>query len=1269
MFRDVAAPPWQSVPMSDRPPAASMRDVRRWPAEPAHLLDTTRCPACFSPLSSARCDACGLDLAVPEASELLAAGTRVYEDEGRRQQIITSMRAAQAERAAAAGAGVTATWAPATTTAATPAPAAVPAATPAPAAAAVPAAVSAPAAATATAAPTVGQPLAASLPDRGEARSGRSGVQVLLLTLGVVLISITAIVFLFVAYLVATLEVRSVIIAAASVLVLGVAWLLRARRLPGTAEGVASVAIVLLLLDVWIVRANGLFGTDTIDAAGYTGGALLVVSLLLLGVRAVSGIRVAGFAAAGLAPVGVFLLAFEAAPESEFATGVWLGSLAASLLGTAALLTPRSTERVIVLSAGFAAGLLGLLPAAWALPEVEWNELWTFLAIAAAWLLALVASRARGAGMSPVWSGIAAPAFGVGLALAPAVSIAFELDADLAIWLAPAAAGAVASVIAVGTRLGQPFSRDAFSACMAAAAVTVAAAIPGAFFGLGAIFARITASIPPWLLDADARIETIPTEFESGTMLVPFVIAAVALVVTWLVGHARLLAAVPIGSALAGVLVAGALSPGTAVSAAVLLALAAGALALAATLQRFTVPGLLVTLLIVGGSGGALAWWVGFAGIATWPWVIAAVIAITIAGRVFARRVWTADAAPRAGAAHLALAAALLAATLITIPLWLDAADAGFVAPWTSPWMWLATGGAALLTGAALVRRGTPRDQLAVVVPLFAASVVALAALAFEPELDLRWLPALVFVVAGILWVRVGTSSAMRIAFAAATPLALSLASAAAVDEVFGPEFAGVGIAGAALLSAALAHSAPPAHVRHLRFAWSAAVGLAGVTAVLMAAAGTFANDELWLVLLLLTPVPIVMAALYGDPVGGEQPSRHLAWLSLALGVATVWAWLAGDGVENVEAYTLPLAAALGVAGGLITWRRATDDPRASGRTALFGTATAIAVLPSVGSSGDSELRTLVLVSIGIVVAVAAAFLPESARGVPVRLLGVVAGWTAVTGAALVRGSAIATGADDSVLFVEFWPLVALVAGVVIAVMWARVESRPAWLAEALVAASVALAAVPTVLAIVSGEQPTLRAAVLFPLLAVAHIAASATTARPIAGPVFSWATIGVLALGGLAVLVPGEVDPFDLVTASVGVALIGAGWFRMRRSPEVGSWPALGIGLTVLLIPPLIADFTDPELWRNVMLGIVVALVVLVGAMRRLQAPLLLGGGVLLVHAIVLLWPSITALYEAVWWWLWLGIAGVLFVVLAATYERQLRLARGTIRSIAELR
>ncbi|MDQ0892543.1 SCO7613 C-terminal domain-containing membrane protein [Agromyces ramosus] len=1235
--------------MTDRPLGAA-RDLQRWPADPDQLVDTTRCPACFAPLDSTRCRECGLELGVPAAAELLALSTRVHAELIARRSLITRMRVEQAtaERAAAVAAVPPVAIAPATSAPTVATVAAVP---------------------PAASAPPSPLPPAASV---GEAapRSSRSSVQVLLLTLGVVLISITAIVFLFVAYLVATLEVRSVIIAVASVLVLGVAWLLRARRLPGTAEGVASVAIVLLLLDVWIVRANGLFGTDSVDAAGYTGAALLVVSIALLGVRAVSGIRVAGFAAAGLAPVGVFLLAFQAAPEGEFATGVWLGCLAASLLGTLAVLTPRTVERVIVLGAGFAAGIVALTAAVWALPESDWNQLWSFLAVGAAWLLALIALRARGGNLSVGWTRIAALALGASLALAPAVSIFSELDLEeQALWLAPAAAGAVVSVLAAVARLVATASRDAFRAAAAAVVVTLVAAVPGLVVGVATVAARLFASAPPWQLGADSPVVSLVAEAELAAVLVPFVLATGALVVTALARRFRTFAALPIGAALAGVLVSGAVAPGVALSAAVLLALGAVALALAAMLRPLAVRGLLTTLLIVGASGGALAWWVGYSSADVWPWAVVLVIATIIAGRVFGRQVWTAPAAPAAGATHLALAATLAATAVFSIVPWLESTGVVLAAPWASPWMWLATIGSALLIVAAFARVGTPADRLATVVPIFAASAIALIGVALETDAPLRWLPAVIFVVAGLLWLRTGTLPSMQASFGAATPLALALGAGLAADELFGPEFVGAGVAGASLLAAALAHVVLPADARAARLGWSIAVGLAAFAALLLGATGPNFTDQLWLVLLLLTPIPIVMAALDGDPIAGRQPSRHLAWLSLGLAVATVWAWLAGDGVDNVEAYTLPLAVALAVTGGLITWRRGTGDARASGRTALFGVAAAVAVLPSVASSGDSELRTIVLSSIGIVVAIAAGFLPESARGVPVRLLGVAAGWVAVSGAALVRGSAVATGTEDGVLVIEFWPLVALVAGIAIAMTWARSASRPAWLGEALLAASVALATIPTVLAIVAGDQPTLRAAVLFPLLAAVHVAASATTARPVGGPMLGWTSLGALVLGGLAALVSGDVDPFDIVTVSVGGALIGAGAFRMRRSPELGSWPALGPGLAVLLLPALLADFTDPEVWRNVALGIAAVTAVVVGAMHRLQAPLLLGGAVLLVHAIVQLWPWITELYEAVWWWLWLGIAGVLLVVLAATYERQLRLARGTVRSIAALR
>ncbi|MDQ2661904.1 MAG: hypothetical protein M3Y52_08520, partial [Actinomycetota bacterium] len=380
--------------MTDRRSRPEMRDLRRWPADPAQLVDTTLCPACFTRLYSTRCIECGLELGVAAAAELLASSTRVFEEEQRRQHLITRMREAQAgavSRRSAPAAAPAAAARPAT-----------PAAAPAPAAR--PAVVRTDAA---TAARAQTPPPAASAPLGDAGRPRRSGVQVLLLTLGVVLISITAIVFLFVAYLVASLEVRSVIIAVASVLVLGVAWLLRARRLPGTAEGVASVAVVLLLLDVWIVRANGLFGSDALNAAAYTGLAFAVVAVLLAATRRASGIRITGYAAAGLTSLAAFLLGFAVEPGA--ATGFWLGGLAAALVGSIAVaVSSRSPERLILLWAGVAGLAVAVASGSWAMPDVAWGATWALAGVAISNLLLVVATRIARAGVVAGWAQAAA---------------------------------------------------------------------------------------------------------------------------------------------------------------------------------------------------------------------------------------------------------------------------------------------------------------------------------------------------------------------------------------------------------------------------------------------------------------------------------------------------------------------------------------------------------------------------------------------------------------------------------------------------------------------------------------------------------------------------------------------------------------------------------------------------------------------------------------------------------------------------------------------
>ncbi|MFE6966497.1 SCO7613 C-terminal domain-containing membrane protein [Agromyces sp. NPDC057679] len=1258
--------------MTDRPTAAP-DGALRWPADPSFFVDTTRCPACFTPLASARCTACGLDLGVPASVELLQVGTRLHAESATRAELIARMRAAQAAaivqpvevRPPAAAhvpqASTTAQFADATAASVTPPPPVVAAPAPAPATSAPAPPTSVPTPGRGVAPETSPSPVgaAAARPAR------RSGVQVFLLGLGVVLLSITAIVFLFYAYLVASLEVRSVITAALSIAVLGIAWLLRARRLPGTAEGVASVAVVLLLLDVWIVRANGLFGTDALDAVGYTGGALLVVAAVLALARRVTGIRTTGYTAAALLPISAYLLASQLAPAGDPVTGVWAGSLAAAVLGAAALALPPLVERTILLAAGFAGGGLALLTAAWTMPEVAWHPLWGFLGAAAVWLLLVIALGARRADVPAVWRAAAATAFGLSTALAPAVAIAVDVDPGIAIWLAPAATGIVLCLFALALRRAGARPGPEAGAFLGAALVAAGSAVPGALLGIAATGARVLADgIPAPGFRGDGGLG-LDAATELGAVLLPVVVALGGAATLAILGRLRRFIALPVGAVLAALIVVGAVVDAPWATASIWLAVALGALAWAGFTRR-TTGGLLGVAAVAGVSAAILAELFGFTAPEVWPATCAAALAAAVVGRALAGRIWGAQSTA-IGIVHVVIAAVLAVIALASLVWWLESRGVRFDEPQAAPWLVIGIGASLLVGVAGVVRLGTSGDRIAFTVPLLASAVVAAGEFVVDhPDATWSWLPAVLLAAASAPWLlRRSAPLGLRIAAAAIGPLALGAGSGLLALDLAGPDALTYAVAGAALACAGFAHLVARGRGDVAMIGWSAAVGLLGLLAITSALAGA---GEPWLAFAILAPVPIVLAALAGDPIGGERPLRHFSWLSAVLAVLAVWSRLLGDGVEEVEAYTLPLAAALIVCGALITWRRAPDGTNSRGRTALFAVAAGVAVLPSIASAGASELRTLVLVAGGAVVAIAAGFLPQHLRGVPVRLLGAATGWTAVTGAALVRGITVAQTGDGG-LPPEFWPVVALATGIVVTAVWARTDSRPELVAEVGLAASLVAASLPTLLAIVSDDASSLRAAVLFTVVGAAHVTGATMRARPIAGPIFAWTTRGILVLGGLIALVSTTVDPFDLVTAPVGLALVSAGAVAIRRSPELGSWPALGPGLAILLVPSLLADFVDPELWRIVALAAVALATLLAGATRRLQAPFILGGGVLLVHALVQLWPAITWLYEAVWWWLWLGIAGVLLVVLAATYERQLRLARTTISSIGALR
>ncbi|MEV4138724.1 hypothetical protein AB0J72_41990 [Dactylosporangium sp. NPDC049742] len=141
-------------------------------------------------------------------------------------------------------------------------------------------------------------------------------------------------------------------------------------------------------------------------------------------------------------------------------------------------------------------------------------------------------------------------------------------------------------------------------------------------------------------------------------------------------------------------------------------------------------------------------------------------------------------------------------------------------------------------------------------------------------------------------------------------------------------------------------------------------------------------------------------------------------------------------------------------------------------------------------------------------------------------------------------------------------------------------------------------------------------------------------------------------------VLASNEVALLEAYTLPAGAVAAGVGWYAARKraaagQQPLGSWVAFGPALFAAFGPSLASVLVvEGEPVRRLLLGAGALVVVVVGAVRRLQAPAVTGGLVL----------TVVALHEvAVYWdllprWAPLAVAGLVLVALATTYERRIR-------------
>lgn len=396
-----------------------------------------------------------------------------------------------------------------------------------------------------------------------------------------------------------------------------------------------------------------------------------------------------------------------------------------------------------------------------------------------------------------------------------------------------------------------------------------------------------------------------------------------------------------------------------------------------------------------------------------------------------------------------------------------------------------------------------------------------------------------------------------------------------------------------------------------------------------------------------------------------------LAASALAMGVRGLFAF----GFDSALAAAI-VAAVGSVAIAVLLAATAASDGAARATAWLAGAGVALIVVTTVTHSDASAGATALTAVIGGAVGVGGAAVLGLRRWVRLGAVLAIGGLVIAVVACGIRFLALAADPADS-LEPDLWAIAG--AGIGAAIALAALRATPSRAVARTAGAGFALAAVlfaaaELVLVASQDEGDGIRTVLVITALTVATAVGAAARAR--LGLALSIVAAAAGAVFGVVALTALGVRPVELVTVPAALGGIAYGTRTLLRDPAARSWRTLGPWLALLTVPSLLHDFAgsalregDVELWRVVGLGVVAIAMVVAGAVLRLQAPLVLGSAVLLVHAVAQLWPWISSAYTAVPWWLWLGLGGALLIFLAARYERRMRALRAAFTAITSLR
>jgi len=425
-----------------------------------------------------------------------------------------------------------------------------------------------------------------------------------------------------------------------------------------------------------------------------------------------------------------------------------------------------------------------------------------------------------------------------------------------------------------------------------------------------------------------------------------------------------------------------------------------------------------------------------------------------------------------------------------------------------------------------------------------------------------------------------------------------------------------------------------------------------------------------------LAPLPVAVGSLAGASVLGMT----LVW-SLASASATVVVWAAAFGVAALAAWLAPLSlrpllvaltVILGWAEAGLLAQRTLGSVPASGLAVAAVAAATLASALLARHPGRVIHAVQAASALGYALGVELAFSEAGplalalAVGVVVAMVGLAGApwqqrpaWSALT-AGLLCAQAVAVARWIGVDLAPGGLVLATTAAAIwLAVLW----TPRRWIARPFAVELVGISGYVIGTMVTAGEADQLWLALLTGGVAAA-VGATAPTRRFAGYP-----ATGLLLGSSWVRLALADVTTPEAYTVPSGLVLLGWGYLRRRRNPQLGSWSAYGPGLALVLLPSLVRTLTDTGLVWPALLGLTALTVLILGAAYRLQSPLVLGGLTLGVEAVVQLAPYLAMVYDAVPRWVSLAVVGLVLLGIGATYEHRLRDVRQLWRGLRQMR